>query len=290
MMLCSRERCAMPTILSLSSQVARGHVGHSAAIFAWQRLGIEVVALPTILLSNRPDYPHRAAERIRPEFLSEMVAALDANGWLGEIDAVFTGYLPSAAHVALAAGLVDRLRAARPDLLYGCDPILGDEPGGLYIAEDAANAMRDTLLPLADLVTPNRFELGWLAGEGVRSAEGAVRAARLLARPMVLATSAPGDSTDELTNLLVEGGKAWGAVVGRRAAVPHGTGDLVAALFFGHLLRSRPAPEALALATAGIEAVIDASEGREELNLIASQESWAAPGPWPVTPIDGVDP
>ncbi len=68
--------------------------------------------------------------------------------------------------------------------------------------------------------------------------------------------------------------------------MPHGTGDLVAALFFGHLLRSRPAPEALALATAGIEAVIDASADHEELNLIASQESWAAPGPWPVKPLD----
>ena len=98
----------MPTILSLSSQVARGHVGHSAAVFAWQRLGIEVVALPTILLSNRPDHPHRAVKRVRPAFLSEMVDALDANGWLGEIDAVFTGYLPSTEHVALAAGLVGR--------------------------------------------------------------------------------------------------------------------------------------------------------------------------------------
>ena len=157
----------MPTILSLSSQVARGHVGHSTAVFAWQRLGIEVVALPTILLSNRPDHPHRAAERVRPAFLSEMIDALDANGWLGEIDAVFTGYLPSAEHVAFAAGLVGRLKAAKPGLLYGCDPILGDEPGGLYIAEDAADALRDTLVPLADLVTPNRFELGWLSGEDV---------------------------------------------------------------------------------------------------------------------------
>jgi pyridoxine kinase len=277
----------MPTILSLSSQVARGHVGHSATVFAWQRLGIEVVALPTILLSNRPDYPHRAGERIRPELLGEMIAALDANGWLGEIDAVFTGYLPSAAHVGLAAGLIARLKGAKPELLYCCDPILGDEPDGLYIAEDAANALRDTLLPLADLITPNRFELEWLTSEGVRSAEDAVRAARRLARPMVLATSTPAaDSEDELTNLLVEEAKAWGAVVGRRATVPHGTGDLIAALFFGHLLRSRPAPEALALATAGIEAVIDASEGSEELNLIASQDSWAVPGPWPVTPLD----
>ena len=276
----------MPTILSLSSQVARGHVGHSAAVFTWQRLGIDVVALPTILLSNRPNYPHRAGERIRPELLGEMIAALDANGWLGEIDAVFTGYLPSAGHVALAATLVQRLKTAKPELLYGCDPILGDEPDGLYIAEDAANALRDTLLPLADLVTPNRFELEWLSGGRVRLAEDAVRAARALARPMVLATSAPTESGGELMNLLVEGGRAWGAVVARRATVPHGTGDLVAALFFGHLLRSRPAPETLALATAGIEAVIDASEGCRELNLIASQESWAVPGPWPVSPLD----
>jgi pyridoxine kinase len=276
----------MPTILSLSSQVARGHVGHSAAVFAWQRLGIEVVALPTILLSNRPDHPHRAGERIRPELLGEMLAALDANGWLGEIDAVFTGYLPSAAHVALAAGLIGRLRAAKPELLYCCDPILGDEPDGLYIAKDAANALRETLVPLADLVTPNRFELEWLSGTGVRLGTDAVHAARALARPMVLATSAPAQSGNELTNLLVEGSKAWDAVVARRAAVPHGTGDLLAALFFGHLLRSRPAPESLALATAGIEAVIDASEGREELNLIASQDNWALPGPWPVSPVD----
>jgi len=116
----------MPTILSLSSQVARGHVGHSVAVFAWQRLGIEVVALPTILLSNRPDYPHRAGERVRPELLNDMLAAIEANGWMGEIDALFTGYLPSAEHVAVAAALVARLKAANAGILYCCDPILGD--------------------------------------------------------------------------------------------------------------------------------------------------------------------
>jgi pyridoxine kinase len=282
----------MPTILSLSSQVARGHVGHSAAVFAWQRLGIEVVALPTILLSNRPDYPHRAGERVTPELLDDMLAAIEANGWMGEIDAVFTGYLPSAAHVGVAARLVARLKAANPGVLYCCDPILGDDPDGLYIAEEAATALRETLLPVADVVTPNRFELAWLTGRAVRSLSDAVSAARSMARPLVLTTSAPSVSTQsgELTNLLVEGGKAWGATVEQRAAVPHGTGDLVAALFFGHMLRSRPAPEALALATAGIEAVIEASVGRDELNLIGSQENWAAPAPWPVTPLEDAAP
>jgi pyridoxine kinase len=280
----------MPTILSLSSQVARGHVGHSAAVFAWQRLGLEVIALPTILLSNRPDHPHRAGERVRPELLGEMVAAIEANGWLGEVDAMFTGYLPSAEHVAFAADLAGRLRGLRPDLIYCCDPILGDEPGGLYIAADAAEAVRESLLPHADIMTPNRFELGWLSGVPVASAEDAFAAMGRLACPVVLATSAPAASQDDLANLLATPEGFCSATVSRRRAVPHGTGDLMAALFFGHVLRSRAAPEALALATAGIEAVIDASGGRDELNLIGSQESWAFPAPWPVERIEAKQP
>ncbi len=272
----------MPVILSLSSQVAHGHVGHSATVFIWQRLGIEVIALPTILLSNRPDYPHRAGERIAPEFLEKMLEAIETNGWLGGVDAVFTGYLPSSEHVSFAARLVRKLKARTPELLYCCDPILGDEPGGLYIAEEAAQAMRDELLPLTDLLTPNRFELGWLTGVSVASRADAVAAAAGLGR-MVLATSGPGDRDGDLVNLLTADGQAWEAVVARREAVPHGTGDVMAALFLAQILRLQPAASALALTTGGLEAIIEASEGREELDLVGSQDLWAVPPPWPVS-------
>jgi pyridoxine kinase len=275
----------MPTILSLSSQVAHGHVGHSAAVFIWQRLGIDVIALPTIILSNRPDLPHRAGERVRPELLDEMVTAIEANGRLGGIDAMFTGYLPSAGHVALAAELVARLRAGKPDLLYCCDPILGDEPEGLYIAESAAEALRAELLPLADVVTPNRFELGWLAAREIASGADALAAARVLGG-IVLATSSPAGSEDKLGNLLLANGRAWQAMVERRKDVPHGTGDALAALFLGFLLRSRTASDALSLATGSLEAIIAASEGMDELNLIASQEAWAIPAPWPIAEVE----
>lgn len=278
----------MPIILSLSSQVAHGHVGHSAGVFAWQRLGLEVVALPTVLLSNRPDLPRKAGERVRPELLGEMVEALAANGRLGQVDAVFTGYLPSTAHAELAARIVARLKSANPAMLYCCDPILGDEPDGLYVAEEAARTVRDLLLPLADMVTPNRFELGWLTGRSVASAEDAVAAARSLA-PMVLATSSPAGEGGKLANLLVTRDEAWRTLVAKRDAAPHGTGDLMAALFLAHMLRLRRPLEALALTTAGIEAVIEASAGAEELRLIESQDAWAAAPPWPVEPVPGKD-
>lgn len=272
----------MPTILSLSSQVARGHVGHSAAVFAWQRLGFDVIALPTVILSNRPDYPHRAGLRMEPDTLAAMLAAIEANGWLAGVDAIFTGYMPSAAHVEVAAEWVTRLKAQQSDLIYMCDPILGDEPGGLYVPREAAEAIRDTLVPLAHIITPNLFELSWLSGQTIVSFLDAVGAANQLHPPSVLATSVP-NSGDELANLLWAGTDAWWTEVARRTQVPHGTGDLMAALYLGHFLRTRDEKDALALATAGLEAVIEASAGCEELQLVASQDRWAAPEPWPAT-------
>lgn len=271
----------MPAILSLSSQVAYGHVGHSAAVFVWQRLGLEAITLPTVMLSNRPGYPHIAGLRVPPETLNGMLEALRANGQLEGIDAVFTGYMPSAEHAALAGEWIGKLKTRNPGLLYACDPILGDEPHGLYIAEDAAVSVRDALVPLADIVTPNCFELSWLTGTAVKTSAEAARAAGRLAGA-VLATSVPGASGAELVNLVHVQGSAWLAAVARRPAVAHGSGDLFAALFLAHFLRLRSLPDALALATAGLEAVIGASEGCDELRLIECQESWITPTPWPL--------
>jgi pyridoxine kinase len=271
----------MPTILSLSSQVAYGHVGHSAAVFAWQRLGFEVVALPTVILSNRPGYPHINGLRIPPETLNSMLEALDANGSLEGIGAVFTGYMPTAEHADVAGEWIAKLKARKAGLIHACDPILGDEPHGLYIAEDAAAAIRDRLVPLADIVMPNCFELGWLTGTLVRTAAGAAEAASKLTAA-VLATSVPAESSAELVNLLHTCEGRWQTAVARRPAVAHGSGDLMAALFLAQYLRLGSLPDALALATAGLEAAIDASEGAAELRLIESQDRWAAPAPWPL--------
>ncbi len=133
--------------------------------------------------------------------LEKMTAAMDTNGWLGTFDAVLSGYLPSPGHVAWIARLVERMRSLNPGVLYVCDPILGDDPEGLYIDAAAAVAVRDKLLPIADVLTPNRFELSWLAGIEVRSVEDATRAALALARPIIAATSIPAGPA-ELANVL----------------------------------------------------------------------------------------
>jgi pyridoxine kinase len=275
----------MPKILSFSSQVAHGHVGHSAAVFAWQRLGIDVIALPTVILSNRPDHLRVAGLRIEPARLSEMLESLVENAMLSGLDAVFTGYMPTPEHAAVIADWLRRIRGQQPDIRIMCDPILGDHPGGLYIPEAAAEAIRDRLIPLADIVKPNRFELGWLRSTEIVSVEDAIAASIDLA-PLVLVTSGV-EPVGKLTNLLICRDKeAWVTEVIRREEVPHGSGDLMAALFLGHLVNGRTPAEALALATAGVEAVVDESLESAELRLVETQRHWADPAPWSLEEVE----
>jgi pyridoxine kinase len=265
----------MARVLAISSQVARGHVGLSAIVPALQALGHETIALPTILLSNHPGHPKAAGERIAPALLRRMLDTIDANGWLSEVDAVLTGYLPSPEHVDFAAAAVDRVRAARPDVLVMVDAVLGDVPKGLYIAPDAAEAMRETLVPRAGLLKGNAFEIGWLFGRDVLGSNELELASRSMGWPSVFATSVPAPDIDALLNVLVTGGKLERSVtVARRSGVPKGTGDLLSGLLLAHELRymASGTPDARAFAVeaavSGLDAVVVASEGSDELRLV----------------------
>ncbi len=277
--------CAMAIVLCISSQVARGAVGNSAARLPLERLGHEVWEVPTIVLSNHPGHIGFGGTRIEPGALREMIDALDDNGWLGEIDAVMTGYLPGAEHVAFAARTVSRVRTLRPDVLCLCDPALGDEPKGVYIDAEAAAAIRSELLPLAGIATPNRFELEWLTEMPVTNTQQAIAAARTLGPAPILVTSVPGDEPDTLVNLLVDEAAVWQTTVVRRKSAPHGTGDVKAALYLGHRLNGASPQDALALATAGLEAVLERSGNADELALVAAQDDWSGAPAWPIEEV-----
>lgn len=217
-----------------------------------------------------------------------MVDTLNDNGWLGEIDAVVSGYLPSPQHVTLVADTVARIRQTKT-ISYVCDPILGDEPKGLYIDEAAAAAIRDTLIPLADAITPNLFELSWLSGSPNSPDDDPIEMAARLATPIVVATSLRAPDEGQLANLLYtasstagNGGKTWQIDVPRLTRAPHGTGDLLTALFCGHSLNGQSAPSAFAKAVAGVAGALEASENSDELRLLPSDAAWLDPEPLPM--------
>jgi pyridoxine kinase len=271
----------MARVLAISSQVARGHVGLAAIVPALQRLGHDVIALPTILLSNHLGHRAAAGEQVSPDLLLRKLEALDANGWLSEIDAILTGYLPSTGHVRFAADAIRRVREQSARVRVLIDPVLGDEPKGVYINADAAALIRDDLMVRADIATPNAFELGWLASTRISNSGDAMQAARVLAPQQILATSVPATDAVILNVLIDKGAKdVLVAEVPHKARVQNGTGDLLSALYLGHGLRGATASDAFARAVAGVDAAIAASMGQDELALAASSPAWADPAPW----------
>lgn len=274
----------MARVLAISSHVAYGSVGLASIVPALHWLGHEVMPLPTVVLSCNPAYPHFAGDAVPAERIVAIAEALTANGWLAGTDAVVTGYLPTRDHVSAARAAVAMVRSANPAARYLCDPVFGDEPGGLYLPEAVATAIATDLMPLADLATPNSFELAWLAKTPVGSPTEARDAARKLAAPTLLATSVP-DGDNRLANVLVTGDDALACSVKLREDAPHGTGDMLCAMFLGQLLNGRAPADCLASAASAVDASVTAAHRLEELPLAGAAALWASARTLPVSSV-----
>ena len=277
----------MATVLVISSQVVRGYVGGTATRTVLEALGHQAWHIPTVLLSNHPGHPNVAGEPLPPKKMRDLTLALDANRWLADIDAIVVGYLPTPEHVSEAVMTIDIVQAARNDVHIILDPILGDDPGGLYIDEAAASAVRDKLLPLAHLVTPNRFELEWLTGKPVTSMHEALEAAEAhLAKhdTVLLATGIAGDHATEIHDLIIFSDGAFQVEQYRQEATPHGTGDLLTGLTVGHWLNGFDQRVAFARATAGVQKIIEWSRDTDDRPLPRLRHLWAEAHPLRYTP------
>ncbi len=277
-------------ILSIQSHVAYGHVGNSAAVFPLQRLGFEVWPLHTLQFSNHTGYDGVAGRVFPAEHLREVVEGLAARGVLGACDGVLSGYLGGAEAGAAVLEAVDRVKAANPRALYACDPVMGDGAGdaggGLYVDPALPAFFREHALARADIVTPNLFELETLTGATVATLDEAVAAARralALGPSVVLVTGLRHEATGagEVELLAVTGEDAWRLCTPLLACdpQPNGAGDLLAALYLGHYLRTREPARALEAAAAATFAVLARTQaaGTRELQLIAAQDDLVAP-------------
>lgn len=261
-------RQAAPRLLVLSSLVAAGTVGLRAMAPALNALGCDAIEIPTVLLSNHPGHGAAARRAIDPAFVDESIDALAAKGWLNGLTALITGYLPTPDLVAAAGRAVARARAQTPQLTYVLDPILGDDPKGLYIDAAAAHALAATLVAHATILTPNRFELAWLTGRTIAGVDDAIAAARTVPATAVIATSIPAPD-HSLATVLVTSDDVWVRTDPRHAGVPHGTGDLLVGLIAGHLAQGLPLADAMARAHDLLARVIARSLGQHHLALSA---------------------
>ncbi|UNK38192.1 pyridoxal kinase PdxY [Shinella sp. H4-D48] len=265
-------------VIVISSHVVRGTVGNRAAVFALETLGHPVWALPTVILPWHPGHGKSTRVVLSPEDFDAMIFDLIHAPWRGEIKAVLTGYLGSAAQVRSVARLVESLRGDNPDLLYMCDPVCGDEKG-LYIAEETAVAIRDSLIPLASIATPNRFELAWLAGAPLETNGQIMEAALALGPSRMLVTSAMPLMAGSTGNLYLSGRNALLAEHRLVPNPPNGTGDLLAAIFLSRLMEDLTEERRLMTATASVFEIVarTAKRGADELTLEQDASSISTP-------------
>jgi pyridoxine kinase len=262
-------------VISIQSQVAYGHVGNSAAVFPIQMHGIDVIAVPTTLLSNRPGYETIRGRVLETELVADLLRGIEERGAVDAAQMILSGYLGSAGNATVVADFVGRAKAKNPSLLFCCDPVLGDRDRGLFVHADIPPLVRDLLCPLADIVTPNHFEFEWLSGARVTTIDQLTKAARaFMARGTVVVTSAELADTPggEIESVAVERAGAWRVRTPKLPISPNGTGDLFAALLAAAWVGGSSTPEALSHAASAIFAVLErtAARGTEEMRIVES--------------------
>lgn len=273
----------MPRILSISSWVARGHVGSSALQFPLMRRGVEVMALPTVILAHHPGHD-RGVTRAETADLLEMGRDALGSPKPHPVDGVLAGYVALAPQAAAIAGLVAQARAYREGIPVLLDPIVGDA-GQLYVDPLIVDEIRAQLVPMADIATPNVTELAALvAPKRISKATGLaesdiVKMARKLQVPTVVVTSAPASTDDRVANMVITEEMAVRVETEKVDTHVHGTGDLLAGLILGEVVAGQDIVPAVATAAAIVHDVLKltARRGHDELALVAAQKVIAAP-------------
>ncbi len=276
-------------ILSIQSHVAYGYVGNRAAVFPLQRMGFDVSAINTVQFSNHTGYGSWTGEIFSASHILDIARGLGERGVLSKVDAVLSGYLGTGELGDAVLETVSSIRKANPDVIYCCDPVMGDVGRGMFVKPDIPPFFRDRATPLATILTPNQFELSWLSGMEIITLDDAVKACNKLLDHgcgCVLVTSLLHEATPDksIQMLLATAGGEHLLITTPMLDFdipPNGSGDMTAALFTGHYLRTHNWASALEATAEAVFHVFEAtrSRGQRELAIIEAQDGFEAPAP-----------
>ncbi|MHA2789492.1 pyridoxal kinase PdxY [Corynebacterium sp. S7] len=274
----------MKNILSIQSAVAYGHVGNSAAVFPLQRLGHEVLPVNTVNYSNHTGYGAWRGPMIPAPDVADVIKGIGERDMFGKIDAILSGYQGGDEIAGVIVDAVAAVKAENPNAVYACDPVMGNAKSGCHVSDNIPPLLRDKVVPVADIITPNQFELGYLTGleaDDLESTLKAVDAAKAMGPQTVLVTSVLRPDREENTiEMLVSDPK--GTWIIQTPYLPfkrNGSGDVTAALFTGHYIESGDAADALAKTASSVFDLLELTHEADsrELKLVEAQEFYANP-------------
>ena len=286
-------------VLSIQSHVVFGYAGNTAAVFPLQRLGREVWAINTVEFSNHTGYGSWRGKVLGAEMVSELVAGLEERGVLGQCEAVLSGYLGDAAAGRAIIDTVQRVRRESPKALYLCDPVMGDVGRGFYVKPDIPAMFKNEVIPIADIITPNQFELEELTGINTGNIKNAIKAIDAMHEKgpsVVLVTSymeepMSANNCREIS-MLVSGKTGLYRITTPELPLGQhgvsGSGDLTASVFLSGYLETADIKQALELCAASVYGILEATylemkdkssaeKALLELRIIQAQKELASP-------------
>ncbi|CAB0562573.1 pyridoxal kinase PdxY [Corynebacterium diphtheriae] len=271
-------------ILSIQSHVSYGHVGNSAAVFPLQRIGHEVWPVHTVNFSNHTGYGQWGGELISAAQVRNVIDGMEQRGAFERIDAILSGYQGGSDIADVIVDAVARIKEANPQAVYACDPVMGNAKSGCFVSDLIPPLLRDKVVPVADIITPNQFELEYLTGvpaHDTTSTLEAIAAAQEMGPDTVLVTSVrrPETPADAIEMIAANEQGAWLVRTPFIDFKRNGSGDVTAALFTGHYIRERDAADALARTASSVFDLIETTftADSRELLIIESQEAIAHP-------------
>ncbi len=268
-------------ILSIQSHVAYGHVGNSAAVFPLQRLGHEVWPVLTVNFSNHTGYGAWRGPLIDPADVTSVIEGIEERGVLPTCDAVLSGYQGSPAVAEVIVDAVRRVKAANPAATYTCDPVMGNATSGCFVNPEIPPIIREQVVPVADVLTPNQFELGFLTDTDPHALEEVLESADLVRAmgPSTILVTSVETGGDSIGLMAVDGDGAWLVETPLLPMKANGSGDITAALFTAHLHTTGSAQQAVERTVSSVYAVLQQTleSGERELRLVDAQDAIAAP-------------
>lgn len=266
---------AMTTsVISIQSQVVHGHVGNSAAVLPMQAHGLNVAAVPTTLLSNHPGFETMRGRVFESELVGDLLRGVEERGLIETSRYIVSGYLGSRANGDVVAAFVRRARQINPDITYICDPVMGDSNLGVFVTDQVVDCICSELVPLADLLTPNQFEIGlisqsqpvsWTQLDAAVTKIQGHRGARLVVTGCTLDDTPNGS----LENVVFDAKSCTRLTSPRLPIVPVGTGDFYTGLLTAKLTRGCSLVEAARSAAATVLEVLarTVAEDSHEMQL-----------------------
>lgn len=249
-----------------------------------QRIGIEVMPVFTVCFSNHTGYGSTRGPLMSGDEVREIIKGVDERGGLADVDFVLSGYQGGDDIGDAILDAVALVKKRSPDAIYACDPVLGNAVSGCHVAPEVQNLIRDRVVPQADLLAPNQFELGFIthtSPDTLESTLESVDRARALGPSTVLVkrVERPDKPKDTIEMLAVTDEGAWIVQTPLLPLKANGSGDVTTALFTSHYRRTGDAAVALARTTSSVFDLLEntLASGERELQLVESQEAYAHP-------------